>query len=132
MSRPPQQCAHAREELVWRERLCHVIISSLHETLNYLVFLIAFRHDHQREHSILLTYPLANPMAIVSRERGLHHNQVDGLRLQDIECHICIRCRMNLVAVLIEQEREQREMQRVFVEHQYGGHSVSPTQADTK
>src|ERR1700680_1335640 len=119
-----QQRAHPGQELVWRERFGDVVIRGGGETANDLIELAAFGNDDDRDQRIQFSNLLAQANAVVVGLRGFDGHQVNRVGLEDLERDLAVEGGEGGVAVLLEQEGHQLQVEGVALNDQYRRHAL--------
>ena len=114
----PQQGGDPSEQVARREGLDDIVVGSRQQRPDNLILLPALREHQQWRIRIDLPHLLADSDAVMPGQHRFHYDQVDQLRLKQVQRRLRLGRGMHLVSLLPEQMTQDLELEGVFVNRQ--------------
>src|SRR5439155_14508315 len=95
-----------------------VVVRCRQQGADDLILFVALRQNQERRVGIELTHLLTDPDAVMAWQHRFHYDQVDPLRLKQVQRRLGLGRGMDLVPLLPEQMTQDLELEGVFVNRQ--------------
>ena len=108
---------HAGQQLARRERLHDVVVGESQQAADHEVLVGPLGDDDQGQLWLQLPDLLPETVTVVLGQRGLDQNDVHALRLEHVQGRLGLGGRERFVAVPLQQNAGELELQRILVEN---------------